>query len=139
MHTPSALQDAFDRQVALCDLLESIADSLPDQIDRQQCLEVARAVVITTIRLHEVEDRHLFSQLLARGDTGRELLIEELRLERSADEYRAEEVQEELRLLGKGQSKLAPEALGYMLRGFFDSSRRHVRHCRELLRVIQGA
>jgi hypothetical protein len=77
------------------------------------------------------------------GGPERNVLIEELRLTRVADEYRAEEVQLELelelQLLSRGQSKLAPEALGYMLRAFFDSSRRHVRHCRELLRAIQGA
>jgi hypothetical protein len=138
MHVPLPLVEALDRQLILCDQLEEIADSLPDRVDRQLCLEVARSVVLSTKHFHDVEDRLVFQQLLD-ADSSRGAWIEELRLERIADEYKAEEVQQELRAFAQGQSKLAPEAIGYLLRGFFDGSRRHVRHCRELLRVAHGA
>ena len=60
-------------------------------------------------------------------------LVERLRLEHVEDECFAEEVQYELMLLGQGRPVLAPEATGYMLRGFFEGIRRHIRHERDLL------
>ena len=139
MQTPLPLIEALDRQLILCNQLEEIADSLPDRVDRQCCLEVARNVVLTTKHFHGVEARLVFPQLLDAADVSRRAWIEELRLEQVGDEYKAEEVQQELQALGKGRSVLAPEAIGYLLRGFFDGSRRHVRHCRELVRIVHGA
>ena len=33
---------------------------------------------------------------------------------------------------------MAPEAIGYLLRGLFDSLRRHVSHSNELLTLLEG-
>jgi len=48
----------------------------------------------------------------------------------------AEEIQIELMQMTTGQPVLTPEATGYMLRGFFEGLRRHVRHERELVAAL---
>ena len=59
-----------------------------------------------------------------------------MRLEHIEDECFAEEVQFELQQIATGQPVLAPEATGYMLRGFFEGLRRHVRHELELMAAL---
>jgi hemerythrin-like domain-containing protein len=130
------LQHAFDRQMSLCDLLEAIADSLPERLDRQQCLHVARLIAPLIKQAHLAEEQLLFPQVAARHAEGADV-IETLRLEHFEDECFAEEVQYELLQMGKGQPVLAPEATGYMLRGFFEGVRRHIRREQELLSCIQ--
>jgi hemerythrin-like domain-containing protein len=126
------LQHAFDRQMSLCDLLENIADSLPERLDRQQCLHVARLIAPLIRQAHMAEEQLLFPEVAARRADGADV-VERLRLEHVEDECFAEEVQYELLQMGKGQPVLAPEATGYMLRGFFEGVRRHIRHELELL------
>lgn len=134
MPIPSAaLQDAFDGQLALCDLLEAVADSLPDQLDRQRCLHVARSIPRVIKHAHAAEAALLFPTIVARHGNRGAALIEHLRMEQFEDEYFAEEVQLTLLQAGKGSSTLTADATGYMLRGFFDGIRRHVRHGRELM------
>jgi hemerythrin-like domain-containing protein len=130
-----ALQAAIERQLNLCDLLEAIADSLPDRIDRQQCLSVARMIGPLTKQAHAAEEQFLFPELASHhGDA--EAVIEKLRLEHIEDECFAEEVQFELLQIGRGQPLMQPEATGYMLRGFFEGVRRHIRHEKELLSLV---
>jgi hemerythrin-like domain-containing protein len=130
------LRDAFERQMGLCDLLESVADSLPARLDRQQCLHIARMIGPLIKQAHAAEEAMLFPHL-AVGLDGCEL-VERLRLEHIEDECFAEEVQFELLQLGKGQPVLAPEATGYMLRGFFEGMRRHIRHELELIAAVHA-
>lgn len=133
------LQDAFDRQMHLCDLLETIADSLPERLDRQQCLHVARLIGPLIQQAHAAEEMLLFPRVTERHEEGAGV-IEHLRLEHIEDECFAEEVQYELLQMGQGRPVLAPEATGYMLRGFFEGVRRHVRHELELVgRLGQSA
>lgn len=131
------LQDAFTRQMNLCDLLENIADSLPARLDRQQCLHVARMIGPLMKQAHAAEEALLFPQVATRHNDG-ENVIEKLRLEHIEDECFAEEVQYELLRMGQGQPVMAPEATGYMLRGFFEGVRRHIRHELELLKTVEG-
>lgn len=130
------LNDAFAQQMSLCDLLERMADALPTAVDRQQCLMLARLVGPLLNGAHRTEEKHLFPRLLVAHADGAEL-VERLRLEHIEDACFAEEVQEELMLLGQGRPVLAPEATGYMLRGFFECIRRRVRHERELLARLE--
>lgn len=126
-----ALRDAFERQLALCDSLEAIADSLPDRLDKQECLHMSRLIGPLLKQAHTAEEQVLFPEVAAAlGDPG---VIESLRLEHIEDECFAEEVQYELLLIGQGRPVLAPEATGYMLRGFFEGIRRHIRHEQDLL------
>ena len=126
-----ALRGAFERQLALCDSLETIADSLPDRLDKQECLHMSRLIGPLIKQAHDAEEQYLFPEVAAAlGDPG---IIEKLRLEHIEDECFAEEVQYELLLIGQGRPLLAPEATGYMLRGFFEGIRRHIRHEQDLL------
>jgi hemerythrin-like domain-containing protein len=126
------LRDSFARQLALCDVLEEIADSLPYGLNHQRCLRAAQLIGPVLRRAHAAEEAVLFPRILAAHANGT-TVVEQLRLEHLEDECFAEEVQYELQLLGCRQPVLAPEATGYMLRGFFECLRRHVRHEHELL------
>lgn len=140
MHSPAVFPDhlkrTFERQLKLCDDLEAVADSLPAGTDRQFCLHLARQIGPVLRDAHAVEEQFLFPGLIARG--GGEL-VERLRLEHIEDECFGEEVQYELLQLGQGRPVLAPEATGYMLRGFFEGMRRHMRHELELLGDLRPA
>ncbi len=126
------VREYFDQQLMLCDLLEAIADSLPDRLNHENCRRAA-ALVGPLLRLaHEAEETLLFPRILAAHAQGR-AVIEQLRLEHLEDECFGEEVQFELNQLGCRQPVLAPETTGYMLRGFFECLRARVRHERELL------
>jgi hypothetical protein len=130
------LQDTYDRQIALCNELERIADSLPDRVDHQACRSAANALPASMAAVHAVEEELLFPQILAKSRHGHQDLIEKMRLQQVVDLWSAEEVQQELLLLASGQPSLSPEAMGYLLRGFFDGVRRHVLHSKELLDVL---
>jgi len=128
----SGLLDAYERQMGLCDRLEEVADSLPGRLDRQQCLHLARMIGPLLKQAHAAEERELFPHVTRHHEGGVDL-VEQLRLEHVEDECFAEEVQHELMQMGQGRTDLAPETTGYMLRGFFEGIRRHVRRERELL------
>ena len=132
MPVPDRLKQTFERQLKLCDDLEAVADSLPAGTDRQFCLHVARQIGPVLRDAHAIEEQLLFPGILGRGEGGADV-VERLRLEHIEDECFGEEVQYELLQLGQGRAVLAPEATGYMLRGFFEGMRRHMRHELELL------
>ena len=135
---PAELRLAFDRQMNLCDELEGLADRLPGQIDRQTCLHLARMIGPLIKNAHLAEEEHLFPNVTAAHERGGEV-VENLRLEHVEDECFADEVQYELLQMGKGLPVLAPEATGYMLRGFFEGIRRHIRYELELLATLRPA
>lgn len=126
------LEDLFARQLVLCDLLETIADSLPSRLDYGRCRVAGKLVLPLLREAHAAEEELLFPQLLAQHPKGG-ALVQRLRLDHLEDECFAEEVQYELHQLACRQQVIAPEATGYMLRGFFECLRRHVRHDRDLM------
>jgi hypothetical protein len=128
---PAELKQTFERQMKLCDDLEALADSLPSRLDRQFCLHLARQIGPLLKAAHAAEECHLFPSIAGESASGE--LVEQFRLEHIEDECFGEEVQHELLQLGQGRPVLAPEATGYMLRGFFEGLRRHMRHELELL------
>ena len=128
---PAELMQAFENQIGLCRELEQLADALPG-LDRQHYLRVARTIRPLIIRAREVEEALLFPQLVGRLSQGR-ALVDSIRMDQLEDEYFAEEVTDHLLLIGSGRSSLEPEAIGYMLRGFFDGIRRRIRHEQALL------
>lgn len=129
------VREYFHQQLVLCDLLEVIADALPDRLDHDNCRRAA-ALVGPLLRLaHEAEEALLFPRIAAVHAHG-DAVVERLRLEHLEDECFGEEVQYELHQLGCKRPVLAPEATGYMLRGFFECLRRHVLHERELLESL---
>ena len=124
-----------ESQLALCDELEAVADSLPSRVDRQRCLHLARAVCPIVSSSHDAEERLLFATLerLPNRSADLDRTLDRLRYEHFEDVCFAEELHDALLALGRGEERVSAEAVGYMLRGFFESVRRHVAFERELL------
>ncbi len=112
----------------LCDALEEVADSLPNQVDIQKCLALSRCVLPTIRRAQKMEETELFPQLVqAYPDDNRlQASLERLRLEHLEDETFADEIACLLHDCGSTGRPGNAESAGYMLRGFFASVRRHV-------------
>ena len=115
-------------QERLCDMLEAIADGLPDDIDKRQCREAASALNFDLPLHHRDEEQCLFPLLLERGAATGSLaeVLDRLSQEHAKDESFAGEVVECLEALAEGGTARNPDMLGYMLRGFFEGYRRHI-------------
>lgn len=129
------LKRTFERQLKLCNDLETVADKLPGGTDRQFCLDLAQQIGPVLRDAHATEEQLLFPGIVEHNGV---FLVERLRLEHIEDECFGEEVRYELLQLGQGRAVLAPEATGYMLRGFFEGMRRHTRHELELLSELSA-
>ncbi len=64
--------------------------------------------------------------------------LNRLRFEHCEDECFAEELTEALNALGSGNPDVNIEAIGYMLRGFFEAMRRHIAFESEMLLPIDN-
>lgn len=122
------LKRAHDAQLALCAALEEIADSLPANINRQKCIYAAKSLIPLINGIHRYEEEALFPMLEIKGSGDEELAeaIARLKFEHVEDECFAEELTDTLTRLGIGDGTVNAEAAGYMLRGFFESIRRHI-------------
>ena len=131
----TALAMVHDLQMELCDILETIADLLPDRHDRSECAELAQALVPMVTKLHSFEENVLFSYALRRASLSKPVsrAIERFLGEHSEDEFRLEELSELLRELGRERQPANPEAAGYLLRSVFEAIRRHCVYEREYL------
>lgn len=118
----------------LCDQLEAIADSLPYRVDRLACLRLAGRLVPLMRQAHNFEEELLFPLYEASQiPVDRHETVLRLKSEHLHDECSAQEISEELLLIGHGKPIRNPEALGFMLRGFFETVRRHLASERELI------
>ena len=129
------LEQNYQRLLDLCDALEVIADSLPHP-DARLCLTTADALEPLVEETHGLEEYALFPVLMASGRLELEQTVVRLRQEHISDSGTAGEVSEALHALVAGRSPLSPDAVGYLLRAFFDSMRRHVHGEIELLRLF---
>ncbi|MCK9552430.1 hemerythrin domain-containing protein [Aquamicrobium lusatiense] len=124
---------AHAQMLRLCGLLEEVADSLPASVDRRKCLMIACELEPLVRGIHRFEEETLlpaYERALEQRGRGRGSL-ERLLAEHVEDECFAGELSEALLLLGRDGSVDNPEALGFMLRGFFEGQRRHVAFERE--------
>ncbi|MCQ0988547.1 hemerythrin domain-containing protein [Jiella marina] len=115
-------------QRELCRSLEAIADALPDNLDTQHTLHVARSIGATIRKAHHFEENTIFPLLSQHFEKRPELFgtLQRLHYEHWEDESFADELCEKLTdYVRRGESSDA-EALGYMLRGFFEGLRRHL-------------
>ncbi len=128
------LHRAQEEQLALCLELEEIADSLPASVNRQKCIYAAKALGPLIKGIHHYEETVLFPQMQASPEANDHLAmtLERLKFEHCEDECFAEELTDALLRLGSG-SAVNMEAVGYMLRGFFEGLRRHIAFEREHL------
>lgn len=123
-----AVQSAHEAKLALCDRLEAIADSLPNELDRRECLLAARALGPRFARVHRFEEEQIFPVFASHfGQAGEARgTIDRLTNEHFEDEGYAAELREALRAAARRRRAENPEALGFMLRGFFGALRRHI-------------
>ncbi|MCZ4272339.1 hemerythrin domain-containing protein [Maritalea porphyrae] len=126
-------------KLALCDRLEEIADALPDNIDRQICSTTARAIEPILKKAHQYEEEELYPALqrLLNGKPDQTLMFDRLKSEHYEDRCFGEEVRDVLISYGEGKPTQTADATGYMLRGFFESLRRHVALEAELARPLR--
>ncbi|MEO9639562.1 MAG: hemerythrin domain-containing protein [Nitratireductor sp.] len=127
---PAALlRRAHGFKLDLCHALERIADNLPDNIDRMECLRIANILAPSIRQIHACEEKHIFTAyaavLAASADADMETL-RRLKAEHVEDQCFADEVTETLLGIGHGQAIDNAEAVGFMLRGFFETMRRHI-------------
>lgn len=115
-------------ELNLCNLLEQIADNLPEPLDR----ELANTGVLSLrhcLKRHvALEEGHLYPLLAARSRPGEltEAMLVQIRGEHAGDECLAHDTADQLeQALARGHVE-KPEMLGFMLRGFFECRRRHI-------------
>jgi hemerythrin-like domain-containing protein len=122
------LREEHALQNELCDLLEAIADGLPHHFDRSLAL-VSVSILETGMPSHmRLEEEALFPLLRRRVAESHPLqsALTCLEDEHDRDGAALVEIAEALRSAIDGGSIANPEMLGYMLRGFFESQRRHI-------------
>jgi hemerythrin-like domain-containing protein len=128
----AVMKRAHLEKLQLCDALERIADTLP-KVDRLKCLSTANAIVPLLRNIHQYEETIIFPAYEA-ALTSRDANLDStrrLRAEHVEDECFAGEVTEILLAIGHGETIDNVEAVGFMLRGFFESLRRHIAFERE--------
>jgi len=130
---PAAVMKRGHREkLQLCDALEKIADGLPG-VDRLKCLGTANAIIPLLRDIHQYEETIIFPAYEAAISCGEANLAStrRLRAEHVEDEGFAAEVTEVLLAIGHGRTIENAEAVGFMLRGFFEGLRRHIAFERE--------
>lgn len=123
----------YAEKIQLCDQLEAIADSLPFRVDRMKCIQVASRLLPLLRESHRYEEEvlfPLFEQDIG-AHPGRKATVLRLKTEHVYDEDAAEAITEQLMWIGRGGEVDNPEAMGFMLRAFFDTVRRHIAFERE--------
>lgn len=133
--TTEPLEQSYQQLLDLCDLLEAIADSLPHP-DAGLCLSAADALEPLVELTHGLEEDVLFPTLMAANRPELNQTVERLRREHLSDMATAGEVSDALRGVASSSSPLSPDAVGYLLRSFFDSMRRHVHGELELIQLF---
>lgn len=134
------VERGYVEALRFCDLLEEVADTLPDRVDRFKCLTIAAALSPLLDSVHQFEEEVVFPIYAARcGESDSSASLRRLSSEHVADECFADELTEVLLSIGHGTPVQNPETVGFMLRGFFESMRRHIAFEREhVLPVITG-
>ncbi|MER9722669.1 MULTISPECIES: hemerythrin domain-containing protein [unclassified Mesorhizobium] len=134
------MKRAHLEKLQLCDALERIADTLP-RVDSLACLAAANAIVPLLRNIHQYEETVIFPAYEAAltGSDANLVSTRRLRAEHVEDECFAGEVTEILLAIGHGETVENAEAVGFMLRGFFESLRRHIAFEREHVLPMIGA
>ena len=127
------LATKLSMQHQLCDKLELLADSLPNELDEQNCLVIAKSILPVLMDAHEFEENVVFPALRQNIDDKNKLdaTLERLKFEHWEDESFAEELRVCLVDLVTNRDINQVKPISYMLRGFFEGVRRHVAFERE--------
>jgi hemerythrin-like domain-containing protein len=126
---PIALvQEEHSLQLELCDLLEAIADRLPSEFDHALAV-IAIGILQGSMPAHmRFEEEALFPLLRRRlpSDHAVVLALTCLEDEHARDAGIISELTDALKSAIAEGTVEDPETLGYVLRGFFESQRRHI-------------
>ncbi|MFA9475366.1 MAG: hemerythrin domain-containing protein [Filomicrobium sp.] len=116
-------------KLGLCDVLESIADALPHTADASLATVAVRCLRNGLPEHVALEEKHLFPLLRSRNarDQSCKKVLLQLEHEHGSNESFAYEIADELEHIAEAKAPKNAEMLGYMLRGFFISQRRHIR------------
>ncbi|ESY72917.1 hemerythrin domain-containing protein [Mesorhizobium sp. M1050] len=133
------MKRAHQEKLQLCDALERIADTLP-RVDCLSCLAAANAIVPLLRNVHQYEETVIFPvyEAASTSSDANRASIRRLRAEHVEDECFAGEVTEILLAIGHGETVENAEAIGFMLRGFFEGLRRHIAFEREHVLPLIG-
>lgn len=115
-------------QEILCDTLERVADGLPDNVDRSMVTAVL-PMLRQDLAIHMCDEEWGLFPLLNKRTEAKDnfaKIWKALSQEHAADWGYAEELIEQLEGLASGKRPDNPDMLGYMLRGFFETQRRHL-------------
>lgn len=118
----------LDALESLCNDLEEIADGLPGSVNAENSLLIAANIVPIIKSAHKFEEDHVYSVLadaVRNGTSMREDIVR-LKSEHWVDEDMGEEISLALREFAADQNPAKAETLSWMLRGFFESMRRHI-------------
>jgi Hemerythrin HHE cation binding domain len=115
-------------QESLCDALEEIADSLPGKIDAAVMTRAVAGLSNDLPLLQRDMNEGVFPLLQAHclPEDRVENMLPRLMMENTIDLSFAGEIIETLSAMVSGTPVRNPNTLGYMLRGFFESYRRHL-------------
>ena len=124
----AVILEQHDLHLSLCDLLEEIADGLPDQVHAAKCQSAIEQLSERVFRHHQFEENLFFPLLRTRAvdDSYLQASLDRLEREHRVDEGYADEVLELLHQLIGGHFRGSADAAGYMLRGLFEALRRHI-------------
>lgn len=124
---------AHEEKLHLCDDLEKIADGLPHKVERALCLSIAEHIVPMLRKSHAYEEEVVFPAFAAAATppSGGDASVRRLKAEHVEDECAAQDLADVLFAIGHGSAVDNPEALGFMLRAFFEAMRRHIAFERE--------
>ncbi len=116
------------RQEWLCDLLETIADGLPDKLEAALARTAVDILKTEAPSHHEREEACLFPLLAQRAEPedNIETVIRQLRREHLADDTYSSDLVDVLEEIAGSKRPANPDMAGYMIRGFFESYRRHI-------------
>lgn len=120
----SRVQSFHEKQTALCDRLEMLANSLPENFNPQEALVIARQIMPLISEAHRFEENVLF-HLIDQDSTSAQSL-ERLKFEHWEDEASGEDLTDALLSYARSPKPVMTDKLAYMLRGFFDNLRRHI-------------
>ncbi len=133
---------ALERQhcalLHICDELEIAANDLPDRLEPARCTKLARATLTTLADAHAGEEMFLFPVLAAAASLDLAPVACRLREEHETDQAAAEELEDALLSFAAGQPFLSTDAMGYLLRSFFEGVRRHVRSEQDLVLLLMS-
>ncbi|RUP09169.1 hemerythrin domain-containing protein [Hyphomicrobium sp.] len=127
-HPLEIIEEEHALQLELCDLLESIADDLPAKFEAAFAV-IAISILKGSVKSHTKFEEDALFPLLRERLSPNDAVVQALAClsqEHERDEDIADELVEALKDALQSRAPRNPETLGYILRGYFESQRRHI-------------